>query len=314
MKNSTLTFIFLFSFVLSNFAQKAINVAMMPIKQKTNYNGTVSEKDEFNYSLNNAIANVATKCLAKNKRMRAIDRQNIDAIEEEVNRSTEEGYGFGGIRPGELATADYMMDTKVVSLSIDKAYNKKDGKATSFAGYQVKLNVSMCIIDVETGEKLATRSAPIVSYVKSDVGSATLDAIDNVEIHVEKLIKEAFPLELTHRKMAQKNGKARDIILNGGSDLGLKKGDRLEVFVVDDSGFEKRVGVVRVKALNGPNFCTAIPTQKAKQIFQNAQNKRTQIVFRSAANRGSFWEGLDAFSRGAEGITYAMISEGTMTF
>ena len=306
MKNLTLTLVLLVTLILSSFAQKAINVGLLPVQATPN---------TLAYNFNNSVSNIASQCLAKNKRIHTVERKNLAAIMGEIEDQTHEAFDLNsGVKQFQLTGANYLMNTEVLDCSINKAYNKdENNKKTSFAGYQVKINVSMNIIDVETGVTLASKTVPSSSYVRMDIGAATLDAIKSVESDIENLIKEAFPIELQHQSMAQKNNKAKDIILNGGTALGIKKGDRLEVFVVNDSGFERQIGVVRVKALNGSKFCTAIPTQKAKNILKHSYDKKTRMVFRSC-NRGSFMDGLEGFSKAMDTTSYALVSEGTMKF
>jgi len=306
MKKLT-SLIFMTLFVFSMFAQEQnfINVALIQPTVKPNTSAAY---------LNEIVSNITAECLSKNKRIQTIDRSNTLAVIEEQGIQASEFVNLEStVGQGGLIGASYLMKTQVVGLTMNKAYSKdENGKASSLAGYQCTVNVSMSVVDAETGRTVISKTMPAKSFVISNPKSAFMGAIKSVEPNVRKLIKEAFPFELGALKISSKNGKARDIILKGGNDLGIQKNDRLEVYAIDKhSSFEKMVGVVRVKTVNGPEFCTVIPTKKAKDILKQANNAQNELVFRSSKREG-FLAGVEKFAKEMD-TTYLMVPDKSFT-
>ncbi len=254
------------------FAQNKMSVAI--IGESSSCNG-----------LGKTVAATAETVVAQNQRFYAIKPEVYRHILGELDRQKDPNYIYSTTFAEQFKAvgAQYILYTDVIGCGAEDVKNK-EGK---FLGYRGWVEISASIVDLAKTTSVYSTKFKTTGSTLGDRAAAQANAAgsNSIKGEIEKLLKNAFPFEISIVEITKSNkDKADEMLISGGSELGIQEGDFFEVIVLDERNgvpFEISIGRVKVKQLNGAKMSTAKPAKGDKEILA-AFNESKRIVLRSS--------------------------------
>ncbi|MFI3295888.1 MAG: hypothetical protein R3Y19_07705 [Rikenellaceae bacterium] len=136
------------------------------------------------------------------------------------------------------AGGNFLISGNVVNIAADKG-KTSDGKIY----YSGVVNVSLNVVDLETGQSIAARELKY-SGVNAKTGDtpdlAVAATIDYVSLSMNKFINDFFKLKTEIIQVQEvKGGKALTVYINIGSTLGIEKGQTFKVYQIKEIAGKK---------------------------------------------------------------------------
>ena len=256
LKQITLFFLSLF-FISYTFAQGKTLIGIVPFKSS-------SQSDSYSSSgYKTAIQDAVAEALQKSKRFSLVEREKMDQLKSEKDLQKDEDFLDGKvIEQSKSLGAQY-----IVLGNISRA--KTDEKQTSvpYAGiivtYNSEISFSIRIVDVATGEIIASNS-----FSKSAKGKNSFDdALKDIKPDIEKFIRENFKLVASLVSIEEKSstGDAVKVLISAGSSANAKENSEYKVFELSEISVDgknltrkKTIGKIVVTKVEDENFsiCT----------------------------------------------------------
>ncbi|WP_297868459.1 CsgG/HfaB family protein [uncultured Flavobacterium sp.] len=260
MRNFFIYTIILFS-ILSN-AQEKTSIGILPF---TYVNGA------SNQQTTNSIQETVTNGFVKTKRFNIVDRTKMDALRSEKKLQKSEDfidaktYAEQGVSLG----AQYLVSGHVVSANAEQM-RADDGAIT----YKTKLSINLKVIDVATGQVVSSETIEpksgssllgAIGLGASSPEASIAKAIKGIEEKVDDFVSRNFPISFFIAEIQEKDSKgaAVRLMIAGGSEFGLSKGDKLkvvEISVMEVGGKKltrkKEVGELKITKVEDENFST----------------------------------------------------------
>lgn len=244
-------------------AQEKTNVGIMHF---TYVNGAASSQDV------NSIQETVTNAFVKTKRFNIVDRSKMDALNEEKELQKSDNFiNSNTIAQGASLGANFLISGHVISAQAQEM-RSDDGKGNIEITYKAKLSISLKVIDVATGEvKNSETIEPksgnsLLGMIGIGAGSpqiAISKAISSIQEKIDEFVGRNFPKAFSIAEIQEKDnsGNATKILIAGGSDFGLKKGDKLKVVeltLMEVAGKKierkKQIGEIRIVKVEDENF------------------------------------------------------------
>lgn len=236
---------------------------------------------KFTYDSNTANAENAASIQEKvmnafvmMNRFNIVERSKMAAIQEEKNLQQSGDFSASTLSSqGNSIGAKYLILGHVLSAKAERMVTEKNGRDK--ITYKAKLSVNIKLIDVATGKILVSQSinpksgGSLLSGGSSSAAIAVSKAIERIEKKVEKFIRKNLPVKFSIAEIQEKNSKgaAKKLLIVGGSDFGLKKGDKLKVLLlsikeVNGRKIERKqeIGKLKIRKVEDENFssCSVI--------------------------------------------------------
>lgn len=259
MRHLFICIILLFS-TLSK-AQDKTSIGILPF---TYVNGA------SNQQTTNSIQETVTNGFVKTKRFNIVDRTKMDALRSEKNLQKSEDFIDGNVvQQGVSLGANYLVSGHVVSANAEQM-RADDGTIT----YKTKLSINLKVIDVATGQVVSSETIEPKSgnslLGAFGLGASTPEAsiakaIKDIEEKVDDFVSRNFPISFFIAEIQEKDNKgaAIKLMIAGGSDFGLSKGDKLkvvEISVMEVGGKKltrkKEIGELKITKVEDENFST----------------------------------------------------------
>ena len=258
MKRITLTVLLSINCFLA-FAQEKTGVGILPftyVQGGANYQDVVS------------IQEAVTNAFVKTKRFDIVDRSKMDELKKEKELQKTEDFIDGKvIAQGGNLGAQFLISGHVVS-----AIATEERGDSGSMGFKAKLSIVLKVIDVSTGQ--VTKSETIQPKGGSLLGQlsgtapktaqgAISKAIQDIESKVDEFVSINFPVsfDIVEINEVDGGGNAKKILSAGGSDFGLKKGEKLivvEIMEIEVSGKKmnrkKNIGELKIEKVEDENF------------------------------------------------------------
>ncbi len=236
----------------------------------------------------NSIAATSETVVSQNQRFYAIKPEVYKHILDQLDQQKDPNYVYSTTFAQQFKAigAQFILYTNIVGCGAEESRDK-DGK---FLGYNGWVQVSASVVDLATTTSKFSTQFKANGSTSADRTSSQADATrtNSVKKEIQNLLKNAFPFEVKIVKMTETNkDKAEEMVISAGSEMGVVKGDFFDVIIMDDidgEAFEKNVGRIQVKEVNGNKMSTAKPTKGAKDIL-GAFNGQKRIVLRSSDHR-----------------------------
>lgn len=199
----------------------------------------VTSTDGHQYKETVAITEELSNAFVKTKRFVMVDRSKMDAIKHEKNLQKTEDFMDGStIEQGKSLGAQFLISNTLNSYS-------NNGEVCKFA-------LSLKVIDVATGQILTSETIEAKggsiggSLTNAALGAnvantnnpegALKKALKDISGEIDKFVAKNFPATFAIAEISEKDSKgaAKTILISGGSDMGLKKGDKLKVVEVSE--------------------------------------------------------------------------------
>ncbi|RKU84148.1 hypothetical protein DW033_20470 [Parabacteroides sp. AF39-10AC] len=210
---------------------------------------------------------------------------------------SEEEYGFTVLRN---MNARWVIAGTITHV---EAVRKKYSDGSYY--YDAAINVSANIIDVASGtitetKTITTEGNALIDLTgigkETTIGNTEEEAIANASKVLKNKAKSfaegCFPLKGTILEVAsEKKGKAEEVYISLGETSGVKKGDIFDVFeqrVIAGRNSRKKIGELKVKAVEGDDISLCNVTKEGKVILEKIQaleeNQSLSIESRSKSN------------------------------
>ncbi|MEH0156022.1 CsgG/HfaB family protein [Limibacter armeniacum] len=240
----------------------------------------------------NSLTEVIVDGIVKSNRFRVVDRSNFDDILSEENLQKGESFIDGlVVEQGKKLGAQYIITGNLSSASADPQYRYERYRNRTrkvLAGYNAHVSFTMKVIDVETGEILGSdvfdnRSGGywVFDGLYQSPEAAITAALKNARPHTIRFVDQHFPLDMKIFEIAQqKRGYAKEIVVTGGRNNGLKVGQWLKVVHVSRVNLEgkfvkrsKPLGWAQVVSVDDEYFSTCkVKRDGGDKIFELFHN------------------------------------------
>lgn len=220
-----------------------------------------------------------------------VERSKFDLIEKERELQKSEAFLDGlVISQGKSLGARYIVTSVVSHINSNNKYNS----ISKVYIYNFDIVISLKILDVETGELISALNMgkPTSNTTGwgancnamgtgTDYDSSIKNAMSNLSCGIKKWIDEAFPIEFLVLKIEDsKKDKAKTILVSGGKDKGILKGQTFNLFqkTVEDIDGEKIdrkkiIGECKVQLLEGEKLSICEVTSGEKEVFNLMERK-----------------------------------------
>jgi TolB-like protein len=265
-------------------AQEKTSIGILPF---TYVNGAANQQTV------NSIQETVTNGFVKTKRFNIVDRTKMDALRNEKNLQKSEDFIDGTVvQQGVSLGASFLVSGHVVSANAEQM-RADDGTIT----YKTKLSINLKVIDVATGQVVSSETIEPKSgnslLGTLGVGSTTPDAsiakaIKGIEDKVDDFVSRNFPISFFIAEIQEKDGKgaAVKLMIAGGSEFGLSKGDKLkvvEISVMEVGGKKltrkKEIGELKITKVEDENFSTCSVSSGGADIVAKFEAKANlQVV------------------------------------
>ncbi len=280
--------------VVPGSAQEKITVGIIPAKDRQ-YSFSSTEETE--------ITNSVTNAFVKSKRFTIVDRAHMDALNNEKYLQKSEDYINGTtVQQGKSLGAQYL-------ISIASSDYVNDGAVCKF-------KLQLTVIDVTTGQVAGSESIDVKGgghgrKIAGAVGGAVVGhfvgigagfgalaggaassgsrekalqkALHEIAAEIDDFVSVHFPLYFSIVEIEEKDeaGTAKKILISGGNNFGLKKGDRLKVVEISEVDVDgkkisrkKDVCTLRVAKVEDGNFSSCTVTTQQNTIAALLSDKK----------------------------------------
>jgi len=224
-----------------------------------------------------AIQEAVSNGFIKTKRFNIVDRTKMDALRQEKDLQSSEDFIDGSV----VAQSKNMGAESLVSGMIVEARTTRNSSTlddgTVVVNYTAKLDIQLKVIDVETGQIIASESikpqstgllGSVLGLGQDTPEGALTKAIADIESEIDSFISRNFPLTVS---IAEVNSKT--VLIAAGSALGLEKKDKFQVVEITKMEVDgkiltrkKEIGQVIVKSVDDENFSTCTVKSGADAI------------------------------------------------
>jgi curli biogenesis system outer membrane secretion channel CsgG len=244
-------------------AQEKTGVGIMPFSF---VQGAASPQDV------NSIQETVTNSFVKTKRFNIVDRSKMDALKKEKELQKSEDFIDGSvIEQGVSLGANYLISGHVISAEAEQM-KADDGKGNITITYKAKLSISLKVIDVATGQVINSETIEpksgnslmgMIGIGSSSPQVSISKAIKGIEDKIDEFVGRNFPKTFSVAEIQEKDGKgnATILLIAGGSDFGLKKGDKLKVVEISEMEVggkkikrKKQIGELKITKVEDENF------------------------------------------------------------
>ncbi len=238
-------------------------IAIVPVTNSTTHGGRTHAAN---------LTEFVISTIVKSRRFKVVDRTNFDAIFSEENLQKGENFIDGEVvAQGKKLGAEYIIAGNLANFSTEKLYTTNSDGGKEFAGYKANISFTLKIINVITGEIIAiepfnAKSGRSLFYSKkyNNENEAINAAINNTDKIINSFIDDYFPVYLKIFEISkQKGSKAKEIVITGGSNMGLQEKQDLkiiEISLVDIGGKtvkrKKEIGWVKIISVDDEYFST----------------------------------------------------------
>ena len=177
------------------------------------------------------------------KRMRVIERTQVDKILREQDFILSDLAQTGeSAKMGSLLGAEYIVLGEIQQISV-VMHNDTGWSAFPSDGsvYEGTVELGLRLISVSSGEVIASKNLKGETgflYQKTPA-EAGYKALSYSEKDLAEWLRHAFPAEgIIFEIKKQKKGEAKEVVINCGKDLGIRKGDIFKVYYETDVEIE----------------------------------------------------------------------------
>jgi hypothetical protein len=190
----------------------------------------------------NSIQEAVANAFVTAKRFNIVDRTKMDALKNEKELQKTEDFLDGTVISQSASLgAQFLISGHVVSATTDEftVQDPNTGQISS-SGFKAKLSISLKVIDVATGQvttaetiepKGGSMLGQLAGVAPTSPEAAITKAIKDIESKIDEFVSRNFPVTFQIAEIQEKDnsGSAKTLLLAGGSEFGLKKGDKLKV-------------------------------------------------------------------------------------
>ncbi len=234
-----------------------VGVAEFSCQENSPYTGLVTEK--------------VVEMLTNTRRFRVVDRTSIDKIHSELELQKSEAFldSKNLVEQDIAVAAEKMITGHIVKIPVYRMKNPNG----SVRGYKASVGFEMKVVDVATGlSSEATSFQGKASEECMSPEAAVTMAMQSIQTEIGDWFRKSFPITCSVVRIPDN----KTILVNAGSEQGLKPGDAFKVEAVemlDGQPYHKALGEIKIKRVAGPNFSECeVPKKMMEQIKSNFDN------------------------------------------
>lgn len=181
----------------------------------------------------------------------------------------------------------YILDGHVISITTTRQASENGGY-----NYDAKVAYQLKVTDRNSQKLVANKtfeasSSSLLSIHKTEVDAANA-AIDNISTQLKNFVDEVFKLKGSIVEISEvKKDEAKTLYISIGSDNGILKGQKLDVFVekeVAGRTVSKLIGEVKVEAVEAGDLSLCKVTKGGKEINAAVNEGRNTSVVSKVNN------------------------------
>jgi len=214
----------------------------------------------------NMVSERVLDVLNQQNRFQVIDLDGT-ARQEAISKSQENYKSKNWIEANKSISAEYTLTGVLTSI---KFIRLNAGK-----GYKATITYTTKIINTESGEIIQNGTATFTSSkseIKLTPESALQSAIQTTVTSLSQYFSSSFPIKLNLVRIEkEKKGKALDVLLDGGSKIGISLNTKYDAYFIDNSlgkPLPKFIGEIKITRILSEDFSEAKVTDGGKDIFK----------------------------------------------
>jgi hypothetical protein len=196
----------------------------------------------------------------------------MDALKKEKELQKTEDFMDGSVvEQGKSLGAQFLISGHIVSAKAEEM-KADDGKGNIEITYKAKLVISLKIIDIETGQvttsetiepKAGSTLMGMIGLGASSPQNAIEKAMKSIQEKVDFFVENNFPVVFSVVEIQEKDNKggATKILIAGGSDFGLSKGNKMKIVEIVEMTVggkkikrKKEIGEIKILKVEDENF------------------------------------------------------------
>lgn len=288
MKKALLTSILFVCFYTILVAQDKIGVGIMSFTYVD---------DAASYENVNSIQETVTNAFVKTKRFNIVDRSKMDALKREKElQKTEDFIDGSTIEQSANLGASFLIAGHVISATTEQMESAPDDNGNVKISYRAKLAISLKVIDVATGQVVTSETIEpqggtglggLLGTGPATPQAAMTKAINDIVGKVDFFVDKNFPVSFSIVEIQEKDGKgnAKVVMIAGGSDFNLQKGDKLQVVEVTEIEVngkklerKKPIGELKISRVEGESFSICTVSSGGIEINSKFESKSKLFV------------------------------------
>jgi hypothetical protein len=214
----------------------------------------------------NMVSERVLDVLNQQNRFQVIDLDGT-ARQEAISKSQENYKSKNWIEANKSISAEYTLTGVLTSI---KFIRLNAGK-----GYKATITYITKIINTESGEIIQNGTATFTSSkseIKLTPESALQSALQTTVASLSLYFSSSFPIKLNLVRIEkEKKGKALDVLLDGGSKIGISLNTKYDAYFIDNSlgkPLPKFIGELKITRILSEDFSEAKVTDGGKDIFK----------------------------------------------
>ncbi len=288
-KKLTLIFALLLIALCGAFASdmKKKVIAIAPFKATGN-------EDTHRFAAN--FTETVVDALVSSNRFKVVERSDFNLIFSEENLQKNESFIDGlVVEQGKKLGAEYIITGSLSNIEANESWYKERNGREKFEGYVGRIGFSLKILDVKTGEIVAskimgnTKDKSWYSLLYGEKFASEEKAksrgIEKVREPLLSFIDIHFPLVLKVFEITEeKKDRVKEITIAGGKDLGVKEGQKFRLMELSDVEVDGRslqkktpLGWATVKSVDGENFSTCKVQRNGSDILKQKMDSQAAI-------------------------------------
>lgn len=253
-----------------SFGQNKTLIGIVPFKSSSSDNGysySSNSKNEYKTAIQDAVSDV----FLKTKRFSLVEREKMDQLKFEKTLQKDEDFIDGQvIEQSKSLGAQYIVLGNISKAKLEQKQTSMPYIGTT-TSYVAEIALSVRVVDVSTGEIIASNS-----FNKSSKGkNAFEDALKDIKPQIETFIKDNFKLIASIAAIEEKNsnGDATKVLISGGSSTGVTVKNVFKVYEVSELVIDgkkltrkKTIGKIIVASVEDENFSICTVTEGGADI------------------------------------------------
>jgi hypothetical protein len=242
--------------------------------------GVSAFTSEVNSKYATAVAEKVVQIVTNSKRFTVVDRTSYDKVKQELEFQKSEAFldTKNTAKQDVALAAESMIVGNILKMSV-YAMKNSDG---SVNGYKSSVAFTLKVNEVESGKTTEAESFQTeVSPLMLSPESAVNEALKSIESKLTSYFTKTFPVKTKiSRVLTSKKESASTVLISGGTELGLKEGDKFIVEkneMIDGKPYPSQIGELKINKIAGADFseCTVLDGGKEILARFNAAEKLT---------------------------------------
>ncbi|MDD2960606.1 MAG: hypothetical protein PHR45_00795 [Muribaculaceae bacterium] len=250
-----------------------------------------SHADNIGTNYVEMLRNKVIEGMTKTNRFRLIDAESDPVLKAESQRRTQESAlndDNAMLESIKTLGANYVLSGHVASITSTRNVDSKGN-----VSYNSKVTFQLKVYELSTGTVISNKtfeasSSSLFSLHKTQ-GDAIVGAVDNADNPMKNFVDEVFKIQGAIVEISEsKKDEAKKVYISIGSDKGILKGQKLDVYMereVAGRKASKLIGELKVEAVEAGDLSFCKVTKGGKEIFEAVnEGKKVTVITKVNGN------------------------------